>query len=124
MPHSHRLVDDPDVPELVAPQSLRRWLTVALVPFIVATIVGLVVLWPGGSTPGLEGGLGPESDLVRGTVTDVEPLPCDRADESDLDCRLLTVRLDSGDSVQVEDLGNRGSVEVTEGTDVVLSYES
>ena len=125
MSHSHRLVEDPDVPEQVASQSLRRWLTAALLPFVVATIVGLVVLWPSDGGPRLDPGTGPESELVRGSVTAVEPLSCDRAQESpaDAECRLLTVELESGDTVPVEDLGSRGSVEIERGTGVVLAYE-
>lgn len=81
--------------------------------FMVATVLGLVLLWPPPVVQDRSGGLGTPVDLVNGRVTAAPVVPCQgglpgRA----LVCRKVEVHLDSG-----PEKGQSTILDVTEGPD-------
>lgn len=87
--HSHAPGDFPRATPVV-----RRRLALAVAPFVVATLVGLVWLWPAGDTPDLGG---PPAEVHKGTVTTVEPSECGNLPSAEaFDCADVGVRLDEG----------------------------
>jgi uncharacterized membrane protein len=78
---------------------------------VVATIIGLVALWPHTHTRRLPGSFGPPAELVDGTVTSVVTTRCPAAQKS---CSTVRVRVTSG-----PDRGRSAQLpELTFGTDV------
>jgi hypothetical protein len=68
-------------------------LAAALLPFVVATVVGLVVLWPGDPSGDALEGAAPD-DLVRAVVIGAETGPCaGTPEEAGITCSEVTVRL-------------------------------
>lgn len=108
-PHDHLSSAD-----LRLPPTLRRWLAGVVGLFVLATIAGLVILWPppsGSERPGLD--LGTPVDLVNGTVTAAPVVPCRSALPGfELTCRDVTVRLDGG-----PEKGQTTTLDITEGPD-------
>lgn len=93
MGHSHG--PHPDIK--VAPSTLRL-LVLALVPFVIATVVGLVLLWPTGRGPDL--GVGVVTDEFKASVTEVTPRACpDIPGQGNFRCSSVEVRLDEGEDV-------------------------
>ncbi|HVM35100.1 MAG TPA: YibE/F family protein [Actinomycetota bacterium] len=87
--HSHAPEDFPRAAPVV-----RRRLAAAVSPFVVATLIGLVWLWPGAETPALGG---TPADIFKATVTDIEPTDCgDLPSAGAFDCADVMVRLDEG----------------------------
>ena len=75
----------------------RRVLTVAVIPLVLATIVGLAVLWPRGTTPEVATGLEFPAELVDGTVTATDTSPCPGiTDDVGPECVVASVKLTSG----------------------------
>src|SRR5260370_41867211 len=58
------------------PLRVRRLLAAALVPFVLATVVGLVVLWPAHQRHRAARTLGAPAELVNGTVASVDTHAC------------------------------------------------
>ena len=81
----------------VRPELARR-LNLALIPFAVATVVGLIVLWPS-SEPLGDFATFQQGERVAATVTAVDEHPCEGAEVlgDDASCATITVRLDEGD---------------------------
>lgn len=77
------------------PPRVVRLLAVAVVPLLIATITGLVVLWPRGPLPGSRSGIGLRAKLVNGTVTEVRRLPCEGGPQAGT-CQSESIRLTSG----------------------------
>jgi uncharacterized membrane protein len=94
----------PDPPQRASPRT-RVLLLAALVPLVLATIAGLVALWPENRTKSLPGDIGPTADLVNATVTSVTSAPCPAAQNI---CSHVRVRVtsgpDRGDRVQLPEL--------------------
>jgi uncharacterized membrane protein len=104
----------------------RRLLALLLAPFLVATLIGLVALWP--SAPrSLAGGIAPE-DLVRAKVVGVERGPCPgTTPEAELNCSVPTVRLlegpDESEVVQLEPQSEGpGAIVLELDDEIVLGY--
>ena len=96
MPHGHSHGHAGDEADLHIPLQLRRYLALAVVPIVVATIVGLLVLWPSGRGPNISAVLGQSGDLVRATVVRVQTEPCIGSPEDSPDrCQHLRVRITS-----------------------------
>lgn len=92
------------------------WLVVAsLVPLVLATVVGLVILWPSGQAPQVEAGA-----LVNATVQAIQPCPDLPLEQ----CALAEVTVTSGPDAGGVFLAGApvgaGSPEVRAGDDVVL----
>ncbi|WP_328674381.1 YibE/F family protein [Streptomyces sp. NBC_00322] len=72
-PHGHSHSHGPAAP---VSQHLRKVIAAVLIPFAAAVVVGLVVLWPGG-TPGHERtGVGFDRQTEQGKVVRVEKVDC------------------------------------------------
>jgi uncharacterized membrane protein len=101
----------PDRPRHQASPRTRALLSAALVPMVVATIIGLVALWPHTRTRRLPGSFGPPAELVDGTVTSVANTRCPAVQKL---CSTVRVRVTSG-----PDRGHAAQLpELTFGTDV------
>ena len=95
----------PDRPRQQASPRIRVLLSVALVPIVVATIVGLVALWPESRTHSLPGEAGPPTDLTDATVTSVVSKPCPAAQNVCSDVRVrITSGPDRGGSARLPEL--------------------
>ena len=90
--HSHPL---PIAPGAV-PARVRRLLLLAVAPALVATLAGLVVLWPSGEGPVRPANLGQVVELVRAKVTNVVRSPCQQGPQNRSICQNATIRLTSG----------------------------
>jgi uncharacterized membrane protein len=74
--------------------AVRRMVLATLAPLVVATIIGLIVLWP--SSPEVDSFYGGER--VNATVVDVQPC----ADTDAPECREAAVRIDNGPDADAE----------------------
>ncbi|MGI8984494.1 MAG: YibE/F family protein [Acidimicrobiales bacterium] len=109
MAHSHGSPSS----SLRLPEPLRRALAGAVGVFVLATLVGLVVLWPPPVPRDRTGGLGTPVDLVDATVTAAPAVPCRaRLPGAALVCRDVTARLDTG-----PESGQTTTLEITESPD-------
>src|SRR5215213_3514838 len=80
---------------------------------VLASVIGLVVLWPPPSPKDRTGGLGTPVDLVDATVTAAPVVPCRSALPGvALVCRDVTARLDSG-----PEKGQSTALHITESPD-------
>jgi uncharacterized membrane protein len=82
---------------MVRKLTVNAILLMAVLPFLLATLVGLVVLWPDGHAVGRPESFGPPAELVDGTVVADREVPC-RGSSSGAasNCRTATVRLTEG----------------------------
>lgn len=91
------------------PTRTRRLLVLAVVPFVLATVAGLVALRPSGK-PEISAAVQFPTDLVEGKVVGFDRIPCPGAeDQSQTLCERVRVRLGSGD-----DAGKVVSFQATE----------
>lgn len=96
MPHSHSHGHGHGHGDLDIPRELERTLRLAVVPVIVAVLLGLLILWPRGEGPDLSAVFGGQ-DVAKATVVSVEPDIChgSEPDSGDL-CQFVRVRLREG----------------------------
>jgi uncharacterized membrane protein len=79
-----------------SPPRTRRILAAIIVPLALATVAGMVLLWPR-EQPATVGG---EQPVRRnGTVTAVQPQPCTQPQSAGRQCGTVTVRLEDGTTV-------------------------
>ena len=91
--------------------STAALLASVLVPLFLATIAGLVVLWPEGQTVSRPANLGPPADLVTGRVIADRSFPCDEQARSVAErCHETTVRITGG-----PDKGTETRLDIFEG---------
>ncbi len=113
MAHSHGSPPSPFAESLRVPQRLRRIVAGVVGLFIVATLIGLIVMWPPATPRDPSGGLGTPVDLVNATVTAAPVVPCRSALPGvALVCRDVTARLDSG-----PEEGQSTTLDITESPD-------
>ncbi|MCX5532482.1 YibE/F family protein [Streptomyces sp. NBC_00006] len=72
-PHGHSHSHGPAAP---VSRHLRKVIAAVLIPFSVAVVVGLAVLWPGGAPPHERSGVGFDRQTQQATVTRVEKVDC------------------------------------------------
>ena len=97
--------------EYRASPKVRRALLIAVAPFVVATLIGLIVLWPGEPPQEIEGDSG-NPERMGATVVGVERVDCDQIPGQETSrCAEVTVRLDEG-----ADEGQEVSFETAETT--------
>jgi uncharacterized membrane protein len=72
---------------------VRRLLAIAMAPFLLATLVGIVALWPAHARHRLPAGLDTPVELVDATVTNVVSSACQGTERR---CDTVTVRVTSG----------------------------
>ncbi|MFF3110307.1 YibE/F family protein [Kitasatospora sp. NPDC057904] len=76
---------------------LRRIIAAVLIPFALAVLAGLVVLWPGGVPSHPRTGVGFDQQVQHGRVTRVQELPCSAVNPADQGtCRQDTVEVTTG----------------------------
>lgn len=124
---------------------LRKVIACVLIPFAAAVVVGLVVLWPGGTPAHERTGVGFDRQTEQGKVVKVEQVDCadvnaaqvpatgatstttgrPAADEEAGDCKKATIEVTSGqDSGRTfaEIIQPDASRQLSEGQGVVLAY--
>jgi uncharacterized membrane protein len=95
------------------PEPLRRALAMVVGVFVLATVAGLIVLWPPPVPRDRTGGLGTPLDLVNATVTAAPEVPCRSGlPGAALVCRDATARLTNG-----PESGQSTTLEITESPD-------
>jgi uncharacterized membrane protein len=124
--HAHGTADGD---ALHIPPRLARGLALAVVPVLVATLVGLVVLWPRGAGPDLRAMLGQSGKLVKATVVSSRTEAClGNPDGSAGTCQHFTARITEGRSrgtkVDIEAGGSGGSPVVSVGAKILLGSSS
>ncbi|MBV6700532.1 YibE/F family protein [Kitasatospora aureofaciens] len=76
---------------------LRKVIAAVLIPFAVAVVVGLAVLWPGGVPAHPRTGVGFDQQIQHGRVTKVQELPCSAVNPADQGtCQQDTVEVTTG----------------------------
>ncbi len=105
--------------------AIDRVLLLAVLPLLLATVVGLVVLWPDGDAVTRPTSFGPPAQLVDGTVVSDRVVPCESSPfGADSRCRVATVRLtegpEKGETTDLELFEGPGQPRVRDGDEVVL----
>jgi uncharacterized membrane protein len=117
--HSHSHSDAP------VPPRVRRGLLIAVIPFVVATVAGLLLLWPGkGGDIEVPGEL---TSRFKATVTDIETGSCDELPGAeDFSCTVVSARLDEGpdegDEVTFQSASGRGVRAMEVGDPIILGH--
>ncbi|HEX6596649.1 MAG TPA: hypothetical protein VF045_06915, partial [Acidimicrobiales bacterium] len=75
------------------PARVRRLLAFAVAPLLLATVVGLIVLWPGEGVPDRPANLGALIELETATVTGVEVVPCSSGPQAVGRCQRADMRI-------------------------------
>jgi uncharacterized membrane protein len=78
------------------PPVIRRRLLFAVLPFAIATLVGLLVLWPAHAHPKTTRTLGPAAQLVNARVADVSTAKCAQGGGGPGLCQTVYLRITSG----------------------------
>ena len=118
--HGHH--DHPPVPA-----ATRRMLFLVLAPVLVATLVGLALLWPGDERES-DIDLGTPAELVDAKVIGVEQRTCEgMPEESGIECLAPVVRLlegpDKGDEIELSEVSaDDRAVDIDVGDRIVLGY--
>lgn len=94
MGHSH----GHDSHQIRVDPATKRLLAWAVAPFIAATLLGVLILWPGEDKLSLPGAPGGAVERFAATVTEVETVPdCqDLPGQENFRCLVVTTRLDEG----------------------------
>ncbi|HUF32917.1 MAG TPA: YibE/F family protein [Acidimicrobiales bacterium] len=113
--------------EAPASPQARRMLLVLLAPLIIATVAGLVVLWPSEVRPDLSAEFGAPDDLVDAQVVGLQRGPCPGTpDEADIRCVTPTVEIlggaDRGRTVTLQPQSRAAGVDFDIDERVVLGY--
>ncbi len=119
MGHSHHVHGD-----IRVPPRTRRLLLLALAPFLLATAIGLFVLWPGGDAVPL-GAAGGRPVQLEATVTRVAPRRCPEVPgQESFRCSVVTVELaegaDAGETFMFDYSSAPRARAIQEGDDVVV----
>ncbi len=122
--HSHAFGEAAERP--AAPRA-HRILLLALTPFLLATVIGLVVLWPEARLPGSSAfDLGFDADLFDGTVRTERLAPCAAtAPDAGIECRVYDIEMqdgpDAGEVIVLELQDSPTSVRFDPGDRIVLA---
>lgn len=120
--HHHLDVDT----ATAAPAPARRLLLFVLAPLLLATAIGMLVLWPDPQPAGRSGfDFGFDSQSVDGVVRGERFGPCaSTPDDSGIECRFFDVRLeegpDAGETIALELQESPTSVQLEPGDRIVL----
>ncbi|MFD7131065.1 YibE/F family protein [Streptomyces sp. NPDC059894] len=141
--HGHSHSHGPAAP---VSQHLRKVIAAVLIPFAVAVLAGLVVLWPGGAPAHERTGVGFDRQTQHATVTKVVSVSCSSVNASGATatgdtstaegssaqqqengtCKRATIRVDTGDDkgrTFTEIVQPDQSRQLHEGQKVVVAYE-
>lgn len=119
--HTHHL------PEGKVDDRTRRLLGALILPVVLGTVIGLVVLWPARADTAAE--LDAPDDLVDARIVTVEEVPCEGTlPESEVACAVATVRLldgmEAGKEITLPGLPTDAGPDLDVGETLVLSYYS
>lgn len=92
------------------PPPVRRILASIVGPLVLATVIGLIVLWPRGTVPSASRALGLKTTLETATVTAVRLHPCAGSTITSSRCQEAEIRLTSG-----PDKGSTTTLELSTG---------
>lgn len=67
-----------------------------MAPLLLATVVGLIVLWPRGALPAPQSDIGARATLVTGEVAGVRQRPCQGGPQVVVECQSARIRITSG----------------------------
>ena len=114
--------------ELDVPRPVRRALLVAVIPLVVLTAIGVLVLRPSGAGPDLGGVFDQSAELERGKVVGSSLERClGNPVDAPERCQTITVRIesgdDAGDEVQLEMGGTAGAPTVDVGDEIRLGVD-
>ncbi|MFF4805574.1 YibE/F family protein [Streptomyces sp. NPDC001351] len=141
--HGHSHSHGPAAP---VSRHLRKVIAAILIPFTIAVVVGLVVLWPGGAPPHKRTGVGFDRQTQQATVTQVVAVSCKSVNasgetptgdtstaegnsaqqEASGSCHKATIRVDTGKDkgrTFTEIVQPDQSRQLHEGEKVVAAYE-
>ena len=124
MAHSHAHGHGGDG-DLHIPVRLRQTLALVVLPIVIATVIGVLVLWPSGRGPNLRDIFGSSGPLIRATVTSVHTDTCLGSPEGSGNyCQEVRARITGGRHegrvVRFEAGSGGGAPKVHEGDDVWL----
>ncbi len=96
-----------------------------MVPFVVATVAGLVLLWPADATPPVPDVIGPPAELADASVASVERRPCEGTDAGqNVVCQEVSAKLTSGgkagETVRLEVSEGPGAPRLDQGDRIVV----
>ena len=116
MGHTHGGAHSP------VPPRVRRLLIIAIAPFIVATVVGLFLLWPGDTQRTNR----PAEPRYEATVVSVDTEGCgDTAQNPGFECALVEARVetgpDEGDVISFNYSTGEGAEPISEGDEIVVA---
>jgi uncharacterized membrane protein len=120
MTHAHGNIG----PRLAARRQVRMLLAIIVVPFLLATVAGLVLLWPTHSTVSVPESLA-QPRRAEAVVLTTKLGPCPGLEDQSPDCLLSTARLQTGrnrgETVDIEQTGNPSLLKLTPGDRVLLA---
>jgi uncharacterized membrane protein len=135
MAHGHHHVPDPDRPRRLIETSdaltsarTERAIWATVIACAVVTVIGLVLLWPGGDDDGVQDPALLGGDPVKAVVRDVEIAPCPGTSVADaIDCRLVELEITSGPTagdrpVLTQSVGASGA-QLGEGDRILVSAD-
>ena len=127
MSHQHAAPEEGGPPDPQVSPAARRNLALAMAPLILATVIGLVVLWPRGVNPEVATGLEIPAELIDGTVTATYEEECPGIpDEGGPLCTVASVRLTSGeapgDIIYLDVTPGPASPDLGPGDEIVLGH--
>ncbi|MER7171016.1 YibE/F family protein [Streptomyces mesophilus] len=113
--HGHSHSHGPAAP---VSKHLRKVIAAVLIPFATAVVVGLAILWPGGTPEHKRTGVGFDRQTYAATVTDVQQVDCKDVNASQVPPTGDTSTAE-GNSAQQQATGEckKATVEVTDGPD-------
>lgn len=93
----------------MTPETKRR-LTLAITPFLVATLMGLILYWPSEQKIELPGAAAAAQERYKATIVEVERAACEQPGQENFDCAVATAELEEG-----PDAGSTTDLNVAEG---------
>jgi uncharacterized membrane protein len=125
MAHSHAAHAAPG-PRPTARRQVRILLAIIVVPFAVATAVGLAVLWPARSSVPVPDAIGPQPLRAEARVLETSPAACPGAEEGQPpDCSAVTARLQTGryegETVELQQTGDPSLGRLEAGDRIVVA---
>ncbi len=107
--HGHSHSHGPPTP---VSAHLRKVIAAVLIPFAIAVLAGLIVMWPGGAPPHKHSGLGLDQQTRSGRVVKIEEMDCAKAG-----AQPQAQSAQPGGAAPVQGPCEKSEIEVTSGPD-------
>ncbi|MEU3751867.1 YibE/F family protein [Streptomyces olivoreticuli] len=107
--HGHSHSHGPPTP---VSAHLRKVIAAVLIPFAIAVLAGLIVMWPGGAPPHKHSGLGLDQQTRSGRVVKIEEMDCAKAG-----AQPQAQSAQPGDAAPAQGPCEKSEIEVTSGPD-------